>query len=115
MGAGAVQADWFTDLTVDDSDPFAVEGKGLPVDVSGDVAHLQREIVRLIEKEGRLAERGVTCAIKDREDTSCWACPVFRGRTSDSIAPLCNLGREQERLVTRLAVEDLKGREDAGS
>lgn len=105
----AVQANWHNaDLEVDDSDPFAVEQEGLPIDLDNDVATLSRRISRSVEKEGRLAERGVTCGIKDSAGTSCWSCPVYKGGTTHSLASLCRLGREQERLVTRLVVETQK-------
>lgn len=104
-GGALVKANWFNDLEVEDEgDPFAVEEKGLPIEIGDEEARVTRAISKSLDKEGRLAAIGVTCAIKDREDTTCWACPVYRGDTRDSIAPLCNLGREQERLSTRLAV-----------
>lgn len=104
----SVKAQWFTpDIELDDDgDPFdLVDDDGeTVVDLSTDEERLARELSDTIKREARLDAQSVTCEIKDRADTSCWACPLFRGHSSEPIAPLCRLGREQGSLLTRLAV-----------
>lgn len=103
--AGAVQANWFQEIALpeEDLDPFAVEERGLPIEVGDEEARLSRALMETMRKEGVYADRGITCAIKDRPDTTCWACPVFKADTTHSLSALCRLGREQDRLVTRQA------------
>lgn len=98
------QANWFNDIVVDDDDdvdPFEVHERGLPIEIGDEEARVSAAIQKSLAKEGRFADRGVTCEIKDVPDTTCWACPVYKGNTDDPIAVLCTLGREQDRLLTR--------------
>lgn len=110
MGS-SVQAVWHTpvvDLPGLEDDPFAegapanIEDVGVAICLDGDEAELSEELVRLVERESRLFEQGVECAIKDRSDTSCYACPLFE--VDPAITRLCRLGRDQERVTTQLAV-----------
>lgn len=88
----------------DNVDPFAVEERGLPIEVGDEEARVSRALQKTLDREGGLFTQGVTCAIKDRADTTCWACPVYRPPTSgDPISALCRIGREQDRLLTRMA------------
>lgn len=105
MASGVTKANWHNDIVVDDddSDPFEVHERGLPVEIGDEEARVSQAVVRSLEKEGRLADHGVTCAIKDQAETTCWACPVYKPPSSTHpISVLCRLGREQDRLVTRL-------------
>lgn len=107
MAPGPVQADWFIDLDTEgeDEDPFDVVQEGLAIEIGDEVARISKALVKTVEKEGGLYKQGITCAIKDREDTSCWACPVYEGHDkSSALGILCRVGREQERLSTRMAV-----------
>lgn len=104
-----VKARWHVDLDalgsgVPDLWAETVEETGLPIDLVGSFAKLNEELMALVKREERLYGQGVTCAIKDREDTTCWACPLFRGGMEDPLGYLCTVGREQERVSTRMAV-----------
>lgn len=96
-------------------DPFAdgpqrIEDVGTPIVLAEDgEARLQRQLVRTLTAEARLEERSVTCAIKDAQDTSCFACPLFKNDDSPE-AQLCALGRLQERLCTEIVVTRRGGR-----
>lgn len=59
----------------------------------------------LMDAEGRLFDRQITCAIRDRSDTCCSACSIA-GR-DPRLEGLCDIGREQERLITQMRVDEL--------
>lgn len=84
-------------------EPERVERVGVPVLLTGPLAGLNEQLVGTLARESALLEDGVTCAIKDRVDTSCHACPLYRDDSSP-LAQLCAVGREQERLCTEIAV-----------
>lgn len=85
-----------------------IEEVGVPIDLA-DPPVLNQRLVALVETEGALYSRGVTCGVKDRPDTTCCACPI---RAEEGpLAPLCNLGREQERVLTLLAIHDRRDTE----
>lgn len=114
-----VKAQWFNDVAFDedeDFDPFEVQERGLPIEIGNEEARVAKSIQKSLEKEGRLDEQGITCAIKDRPDTTCWACPVFTSDSNNPLSVLCRLGREQDRLVTRAAQlqEERKEKESSG-
>lgn len=117
--ASGVKANWHVNLDVL-SDGLAdlwadeVAETGLPIELGDDSAKLSDKLERTVRQEAYLFNQGVTCQIKDREDTSCWACPVYRGDTDDPVGALCLVGREQERLLTRLAVDRQEQHEDQG-
>jgi hypothetical protein len=106
----AVKARWHVDLDqlgagVPDLWAEEVEATGLPIDLTTTVARLTDELLKTGKKEGYLDSCGITCAIKDRPDTSCWACPLYAGDVPDDPrGSLCIVGREQERITTRLVV-----------
>jgi hypothetical protein len=107
---GGVRANWHVaELDVATDDPFAVdvEEVGLPIRLDGERASLDRQLVDLIRAEGVLFEAGITCSIKDRSDTCCSACPLFK--RDGRLAPLCDVGRRQEQVCTRLAVRRVGG------
>lgn len=99
----SVRANWFLDDLV--VEPFvAVEEVGQPIDLRGE-PRLNRRLVELATEEGRLWARGVRCAIKDRPDTTCSACPLYALDADDPRTQLCAVGVEQERVLTTIAVE----------
>ena len=100
----SVRANWFLDELIVEEVP-AVEEVGQPIDLHHGDARLNRRLVELVALEGRLWDRGVRCAIKDRPDTACSACPVFVHEGDGALGPLCALGVEQERVATTLAVQ----------
>lgn len=105
--SGVVRANWHLDhlLQDDGKDPLAVneqgriEELGMPIDLSGDTAELRALLMDLLAQEETLYNEGVSCEIKDASDTCCVVCPM-RG----SLGKLCDVGCQQERVTTTLAV-----------
>lgn len=106
-----VRANWFLDelprLGAAEDDPFAdveaqrVEDVGVEIDLRGDT---EQRLAQVIEIEGRVRDDGITCAVRERPDTSCSACPFSRHEQPDSrLHRLCLVGREKERLISYLA------------
>jgi hypothetical protein len=110
--AGVPKANWFTDVDVHAPPPgqTTIESVGKPIDLRGAPA-LNQRLIELVNMEGVLHQRGITCPIKDREDSTCSACPVRAERPSDQLHSLCQLGRAQERVATELAVLRVNGAE----
>ena len=104
-----VKARWYEEIPASTGgDPFSepetrVEDVGFPIDLR-DEPRLNARLVSLLEVEAALYRRGVTCSIRDRDDTCCSACPVARTDSADPLWPLCRVGREQESVLTQLAV-----------
>ena len=102
----SVKAKWFDDAlpVMGDDDPFAerIEDVGRPIDLTGE-PRLNERLIELVNAESELYNRGVTCPIKDRDDTACSACAIARDDDSP-LATLCSIGAEQERVCTALAV-----------
>lgn len=94
----------------DEPDPFdmPIEEVGEPIDLSDTTARLDVRLRELLAHEGRLFTRGVTCPVKDRDDTTCTACPLSQAGTSHRLSPLCRIGRETENVLTRLAIENTR-------
>lgn len=114
MGTG-VRADWHLDALAapDEDDPFAdspqpMRQVGKPIDLSEDTAKLHASLSALLRREERLYGMGIRCALKqDRDDTCCSACPVAKDHDPDDrLGDLCATGKEQERVVMRLATAD---------
>src|SRR4051812_13797595 len=104
-----VRANWFVEeLDVDTDDPFDVEQLGQPIDLSGE-PELNRRLIALAEQERQIYDLGVECPIKDMADTSCLACPLSCRDEAVLASGLCEVGREQERVATRLAALRLRG------
>lgn len=111
-----VKASWHTaDVMIDDADPFAddtpldeavhVPTVGLPIDVNADRASLDARLADTLRMEGRLSDQGVTCEIKWSPEATCFACPIYQGDDGEHAhARLCRLGREQDTLLTLLAI-----------
>lgn len=111
-----VKANWFLDdVRPDVGDPFAgvgalptpmppvverLEDVGVPFDLR-DPGSLLTAATALLNEEGRLWDQGVTCAVRDRADTSCSACAfAHHEENGHDLQRLCEIGREQERLLT---------------
>lgn len=112
----SVKADWFTERLPgldDEPDPFSapIEEVGTRVDLRDPKAVLELRLTELLHREGRLFDSGLTCAIKDRSDSTCYACPVSKAHDpSVALSTLCRIGREQETALTELAVLACHGR-----
>lgn len=107
----ATRANWFLaeleGLSTDefDEDPFAqpIEEVGTPIELGDDEARLKVELVELMRRESNLFNAEITCAIKDRSDTCCHACPVSQAHSREEpLGTLCRLGRQQERVQSEL-------------
>lgn len=111
-----IQARWHQEIVVPDDDPFRqrVEEVGYAITLTEDTPKLELELVELIRTESALHSVGVTCAIKDRDDTSCTACPLSaHADPKAALQPLCIVGREEERVMTQLAIVREAGRGDS--
>jgi hypothetical protein len=113
-----VRAVWHNELVLpEEADPFGdrqperIEDVGTPIvlGAEGEDARLQRSLVDTLVREGKLDAQGVTCAVKDVKDASCFACSLYADDGSPA-AQLCAIGREQERLCTEIAVRRHGGR-----
>jgi hypothetical protein len=106
----SARANWFVEQAQaadDPDDPWAlpIEEIGERIDLRDPRAALELRLRELLLREGHLFERGVTCAIKEKPDTCCHACPVSKAHDpAEALAALCRVGREQERTCTELAV-----------
>lgn len=107
----SARADWHTlDLEAlvaeeGEFDPFSapVEELGERIDLRDPKDRLTLRISQLLEREMALAQRGVTCPIKDKSDTVCLACPVTQHANFDEpLGMLCRVGRDQESACTEL-------------
>ena len=103
------RANWFTEGVALDGepDPFAVpvEEVGTPIDLREPGAVLEIRLRELLHREARLYERSITCSIKDATGSTCHVCPVSQAHDTDvPLGVLCRLGREQEVVLTELAV-----------
>lgn len=107
---GSVKTDWgLAPGSATSGDPFRdagpVEQMGLPIDLSRDEPTLHARLIDLLESEGALAARGITCALKERDDSCCSACPISQDEDPHAkLAKLCAVGKEQERVLMRLLV-----------
>lgn len=102
-----VRATWHTGLEELNEEPERIENVGVVIRLTTDgrEAELRTELLGTVEREVRLADRGLTCDIKGTVGVSCHPCPLF-----DADDLLCQLGRLQERLVTELRVAHVGGR-----
>lgn len=104
-----VRADWHLDELAlgEEPDLFAapIEEVGERIDLLDPAASLYVRLGELLSRENNLFNGGVTCPIKDRPDTSCHACPVSKAHDKgDPLSVLCRVGREQEVVLTEMAV-----------
>jgi hypothetical protein len=106
----SARANWFVEGTVpldSEDDPFSmpVEEVGERIDLRDPEAELDLRLTELMRREGNLFKRGVTCPVKDSSDTTCHACPISKAHDKeDPKGILCRIGREQQVIVTELAV-----------
>lgn len=112
----STKANWFVDQAVpldDEPDPFSapIQEVGERIDLRDGKAALDLRLRELLRREANLFERGTCCAIKDRTDSSCHACPVSKAHDrEDALGVLCRIGREQEVVQTELAVIECRDR-----
>lgn len=107
------RANWHVDLVeTATGDPFSsdpgqqrldVQAVGVPIDLDGE-PQLNERLVLLLNGENALFNKGVTCPIRDHADSCCSACPVRHKDPGDPRKALCDVGAEQERVLTALAV-----------
>jgi hypothetical protein len=111
------KADWHVaDLDLDDPlgdvpDPFAVpiEEVGDPIDLRDKTTRLSIRMGELLGRERALFDKGVTCPVRDASDSSCLACPLSQAKNPHHrLSGLCRTGREMERVLTELRIENLK-------
>lgn len=104
------RANWFVDPVAgldDEPDPFSVpvQEVGERIDLRDPHSLLKLRLEELLAREARLFNRSVTCPIKDRPDATCHACPVSHANDPEhDLSTLCRVGREQETVLTELAV-----------
>lgn len=104
------RANWFVaqvESLDDESDPFSapIEEVGQRIDLRDPRETLRMRLKELLRRENNSFNRGLTCAIKDRPDSCCHACPVSKAADPDDpLSILCRVGREQEAVLTELAV-----------
>jgi hypothetical protein len=111
------RANWFLEeLPIEESlelgEQAKIEELGKPIHLRAEPA-LNEQLIALVNQEGQLHDRGVTCAIKDRDDTTCLACPVRAESVAERLHPLCQVGVQQERVATELAVLRVNGESPA--
>lgn len=105
-----VKANWYvTDLLADaagDDDPSdgRVEDLGKPIDLDTDEPRLVQRVEELVDAERKLYNLGVTCELKYRSGVSCSACPLATPFSGTPRGRLCQISREQERVLTLLAI-----------
>jgi hypothetical protein len=114
------KANWHIQpAVVDDApDPFSmpIEEVGERIDLGDPENRLNIRLRELVRREGTLYRMDVTCPIKDDEGSSCHACPMSRAHVSEeALAHLCRLGREQERVLTELAILQVQHAATVGS
>lgn len=99
----ALRANWHFDAPAPPAgDPFGqmrIEDVGAPIELRDDSVELNQRLVALVNRESELFAAGVVCEVKDLPDTACSACPA-RGSRGE----LCQVGCEQERILTALAI-----------
>lgn len=113
----SVKAKWHTasEAAVLDVDPFdevpsaavaaipvSVPDMGLPINLDGSTASLDRRLADLLDAESALFNDGVSCDLKTDREVTCFACPL--AATEGAMAALCAISREQEAVLTKLAV-----------
>lgn len=88
-----VRADWFlADLDLDDSDPLDIRMVATPIDLSGNLAALQRELRASLRIEGRKYEQGLYCELKlEHEWPDAWSCRTCPHRTEDPDNPMMSI------------------------
>lgn len=98
---------WHTEqLTIDESDPFANPPRPVErIDLT-DPVMLRAKLTALLTLEGKLEDRGITCALKARPNACCSACPLRDTARVQRIRALCRVGLEQEQTLMTMLVAD---------
>lgn len=108
------KANWFVERAAgldDGPDPFSVpiEEVGRRIDLRDPKAAAELRLQELLTRETNLFNAGTSCPIKERSDTTCHACPVSQAHDPESrLGVLCRIGREQEVVLTELAVQSCR-------
>lgn len=102
----ATRTRWHGEIVVPDGDPFEqrVQQLGMPIKLREGRAELEAKLIELVAQEGLLWNAGIRCAIKDKPDTTCSACPLAAHDDPESaLQALCLVGRAEERVLTEIA------------
>lgn len=111
-----VKANWhLADLDVDDSDPLDIRQLAKPINLSGTIPALERELQASLRIEGRKYAQGVYCELKFEEDWpntfTCRTCPK---RTEDPDNPMfsvCTMSLRQMDIIEELQAARLGGQD----
>lgn len=98
-GAKAV---WELAESIDKADPFAavVYSTGIEIDLNASEEELFDLVGKLLHREARLFNRGVTCDLKDGGQ-DCLHCPEATLDPNNPKAVLCRLGKDQRTVEDR--------------
>lgn len=70
---------------------------------------LEARLRELLQREANLDASGITCALKERAEVACSACPISEFGKETKLAALCRLGREQERILALIHAKQMEG------
>lgn len=105
------KANWFVADFVElaDDDPFVgpIEEVGTPIDLSTTESDLHLRLIDLLRTACELDVQGVRCAIRERRDSVCAACPLSRAGEAGAFGDLCRNGIETERVITMIQVHQV--------
>jgi hypothetical protein len=91
---------------VDIFDPVQPQSSGpMPLALDTPIDQLQCRVRFLIKRESHLFNEGVVCGIKDINETACSACPLNRAADGSAKGLLCQIGVEQEQVLTLIAAQ----------
>lgn len=93
----SVRTQWhLAELAESDDDPFGsvVYSTGIDIDLTASPDELAEAFKRLLLREGRMAQRGLTCELKDKGQ-NCLSCPAATLDASEDRSRLCRLGKDQ--------------------
>jgi len=108
----SVKANWFAELPgLGDDDPFTdTEAADEPAELANPQLaseRLRAEYVALLDHEAALFNCGITCPIRDSEQSICSVCPLsVHADPLARLAPLCRLGRRMDRVQTELTIAE---------
>lgn len=100
-----VKARWFNADAIPAAPAQDVRDVGKPILLRGE-QQLNERLIALVNAESDLFNQGISCAIRDRPDTTCCSCPV--AGVNAELRNLCDVGQEQERTLTAIAVQRLQ-------
>lgn len=95
-----VKASWELAESVDQADPFSavVYSTGIEIDLSASEDDLFRLLKRLMYREARLFDKGLTCGLKDGGQ-NCLHCPAASLDETDPKSVLCRLGKDEQTVA----------------